>query len=423
VVIEFIFMFIHIENVNKNITFGIFLLSLVFLVGYASAADVNVTPLKKIVIQGQTFDLNISIDPRGTAIAGAQLKIGFNKSVIKINNIIEGNLFKQNGANTFFNPGTINNSQGTVVSIYDMILGPYSVSTPGAFIIINATAVGISGTSGINLSNVIASDTNGQAIDLNIINGSVNINWTTADVIVTTPTTRVIQGQTFDLNISIDPRGTAIAGAQLNIGFNNSVIKINNIKEGNLFKKNGANTFFNSGTINNSLGTAVRIYDMILGPYSVYTPGTFIIINATAVSVSDISGINLSNVIVSDPNGQAIALNVINGSVNINITTLDTPLPVMRFINGRVMDSVTKTGIPGVRVFINTSITTMTNETGFYSFAVVSGTYNITATFEPTYYVNSTTVSTALSAVVVHDIELLKKPTGTIAGVVRNAKL
>jgi hypothetical protein len=30
-------------------------------------------------------------------------------------------------------------------------------------------------------------------------------------------------------------------------------------------------------------------------------------------------------------------------------------------------------------------------------------------------------VSTALSAVVVQDIELFKKPTGTISGVVRNA--
>ena len=167
---------------NKNIKFRIFLLSLVFLVGQASAADVILTPSTKTVIQGQAFNLNISIDPRGTAIAGAQLNIGFNKSVININNITEGNLFKQNVANTFFNHGTINNSLGMVVSIYCMILGPYSVSTPGTFIIINATAVGVSGTSGINLSNVMVSDPNGHAISLNVINGSVNINTTARDI-------------------------------------------------------------------------------------------------------------------------------------------------------------------------------------------------------------------------------------------------
>lgn len=168
---------------NKNAIFRIFLLSVIFLVGQASATDVFVNPSTKTVIQGETFNLNISIDPRGTAIAGAQLNIEYNKSVIKINNIIEGNLFKQTGANTFFNNGSINNSLGTVFSIYDLILGRYSVSTPGTFIIINATAFDVSGTSGINLSNVIVSDPNGQAVALNVINGSVNINGTELDII------------------------------------------------------------------------------------------------------------------------------------------------------------------------------------------------------------------------------------------------
>jgi len=48
------------------------------------------------------------------------------------------------GAPTFFNRGTINNSFGTVGIIYDTILGPYSVSTAGTFIIINATGRGVS---------------------------------------------------------------------------------------------------------------------------------------------------------------------------------------------------------------------------------------------------------------------------------------
>jgi hypothetical protein len=166
----------------KNYKFYFFIITLSLLIGQASAAEVTVIPLNKSVSQGQTFNLNISIDPRGSAIAGAQLNIGFDKSIININSIIEGNLFKQNGANTFFNNGTTNNSLGAVISIFDVILGPYSVSTPGTFIIINATAIGVSGTSGINLSNVMVSNPNGQAIALNVINGSVNINRTALDI-------------------------------------------------------------------------------------------------------------------------------------------------------------------------------------------------------------------------------------------------
>ena len=94
--------------------------------------------------------------------------------------------------------------------------------------------------------------------------------------------------------------------------------------------------------------------------------------------------------------------------------------PPMGFINGTVMDSVDKTGIAGVLVSTNTSRSTITNATGFYSFALTSGTYDLTASFLPTYYENSTIrVTTVISGVVVQDIDFLKKPTGNISGTVK----
>ncbi|MCZ7356004.1 MAG: hypothetical protein O8C66_08475 [Candidatus Methanoperedens sp.] len=107
-----------------------------------------------------------------------------------------------------------------------------------------------------------------------------------------------------------------------------------------------------------------------------------------------------------------------NGNINATMVThtATTVLPSIRFINGTVMDSVNKTGIAGVSVSTNTSLSTTTNSTGFYSFAVAEGTYSLTATFDISYYTNSTIVSTIGSAVVVKDIELVKKPTGTITG-------
>jgi len=105
----------------------------------------------------------------------------------------------------------------------------------------------------------------------------------------------------------------------------------------------------------------------------------------------------------------------INDTMVTNTTT--TILPAIRFINGTVIDSITKTSIAGVTVSTNTTPPTTTNATGFYSFAVTSGTYNLTAKFEPTYYVNnSITVSTIGRAVVVQDIELVRKPIGNITG-------
>jgi len=89
-------------------------------------------------------------------------------------------------------------------------------------------------------------------------------------------------------------------------------------------------------------------------------------------------------------------------------------------INGTVEDHNTKTGIANVIVSTNTSISTITNASGFYSMAVTAGTYNLTAKSDPIYNKNNTlTVSTIGRNVVVQDIELLKKPTGTITGSVR----
>ncbi len=102
---------------------------------------------------------------------------------------------------------------------------------------------------------------------------------------------------------------------------------------------------------------------------------------------------------------------------NTDYLPLSNLLPSFRYINGTVVDSISKEGIAGVRVFIDSNNSTMTNGTGFYSLNVTAGTYNLTATLDPAYYTNnSVTVSTASAAVVLQDIELVKKPTGNITG-------
>jgi hypothetical protein len=119
----------------------------------------------------------------GKNIAGAQMNLAFNKSLLKVNNITEGNIFKQNGVNTFFNKGVVNNSIGTVINIFDVILGKTNVSNPGIFIVINMTAFDYSGSSGINLSNVKMCDTNGIPVELNVTNGSIIVNRTASSII------------------------------------------------------------------------------------------------------------------------------------------------------------------------------------------------------------------------------------------------
>jgi serine protease AprX len=86
-------------------------------------------------------------------------------------------------------------------------------------------------------------------------------------------------------------------------------------------------------------------------------------------------------------------------------------------INGTVIDNTSRTGIANVIVTTNTGISTVTNASGFYSLTVLAGTYDLRAIFDPIYYTNNTiTTSTIGKMFVEQDIELLKKPTGTITG-------
>jgi hypothetical protein len=173
---------------------------LILIIGQAYAAEVAVTPSTQILIPGATFIMNVSINPQGTAIAGAQLNIAFNRSLIRVNSITEGKLFTQGGATTFFNGGTINNSAGTVINIFNTLIGRYNVTSQGTFIKINATVVGTSGTSSINLTNVKISDPNGNPVALNVINGSVRLNR--APVLASIGNKTVNEGQLLTLNIS-----------------------------------------------------------------------------------------------------------------------------------------------------------------------------------------------------------------------------
>jgi hypothetical protein len=157
------------------IVIGILIFLIILNFFLPEAANVNISPSNVNINQGQDFDLNVSIDPLGIPIAGAQMDIFYNSSLVKINTISEGNLFTQNGVTSYFNSGIVNNSTGNAVNIYSFILGNNSISTSGRFIVINMTATGIAGTSKIGLSNVIISDPNGKQVPLNMYNASVTI--------------------------------------------------------------------------------------------------------------------------------------------------------------------------------------------------------------------------------------------------------
>jgi hypothetical protein len=116
---------------------------------------VQVSPSNTTVSALQTFSLSISCIP-SQPIKSFELKISFDPSLLQANSVTEGTIFS--GHTTFFNDGTIDNSAGTIINIYNLIIGPENVSNPGTLVTVSFTAKTFSGASTIDLYDVGVTD-------------------------------------------------------------------------------------------------------------------------------------------------------------------------------------------------------------------------------------------------------------------------
>jgi hypothetical protein len=145
------------------------------------ATTVSISPSTKTVSPGP-FTVNVTVEPE-VPIAGVQFDLSFDPSLVRANNVTEGNLLKQGGANTYFYSGTIDNAAGTITGVASAITTPgETVSTPAVLATIQMTAKSAAGTSTLDFSNVIVGDVNGNAVATTVNDGSVTISTAPWDV-------------------------------------------------------------------------------------------------------------------------------------------------------------------------------------------------------------------------------------------------
>jgi adhesin HecA-like repeat protein len=130
---------------------------------------VQVNPASKTVSAGQTFIITVACTP-GQSIKSYELKLSFNPTLLQANSVTEGTIFT--GYTTFFNAGTIDNTAGTIVDVYGLILGAGSVSNPGSLVSLSFTARSASGSSAISLFEVGVTNQT-TYVPITITNGTV----------------------------------------------------------------------------------------------------------------------------------------------------------------------------------------------------------------------------------------------------------
>jgi hypothetical protein len=145
----------------------------------ASAAPViSVEPSYLNVLEGDIFTVNITVDPAGVEVMGAQYELHFNNTLLNGTQQNQCSFLSQDGAGTNVFANNINNTIGIVKYGETRIGVDYGVTNPGILATVTFRALK-AGTSSFNLSTVKLSDPFAQLIPgVLVINSTVEINET-----------------------------------------------------------------------------------------------------------------------------------------------------------------------------------------------------------------------------------------------------
>jgi len=152
------------------------LLLFVFLLlpGMASADSVSLNVSSAASVpQGNNFTVDVNISGV-TDLYDFQFDLSFDPTILQVTNIAEGAFLPGSGA-TFFLPGFIDNSAGTITFNADTLEAAIpGANSAGTLIEFSFDASSV-GTSFLNLDNIILQDSQGNLISSSTTNGSVTV--------------------------------------------------------------------------------------------------------------------------------------------------------------------------------------------------------------------------------------------------------
>ena len=168
----------------------------------AETAVIDVSVSTDTVGPEESFVVSILVTPNNS-IAGAQFDLAFDSTLVTVDSVDEGNLLSQDGANTYFNSGNIDNQAGSITGVASAIITPgETASTAGTLATITMTAKTSDGTSSLTLSNVIIGSALGQSIQSTVNNGEVTIDANQAPTLNSIGDKSIDEGEQIQFTIS-----------------------------------------------------------------------------------------------------------------------------------------------------------------------------------------------------------------------------
>ncbi len=306
-----------------------------------SPAAVNIIPSTQTVLPNQIFTVNITIDPAGNPTNSVGVDISFNRTLVTVNSVTEGDFLNRGGA-TNFQPGAIDNGAGTVTNINgNIVAATGNVTTAGTFatITLRANNAAISGISPINLTRaVISSPAPVSQIPATVTNGTVTVAPPALTTITVTPATAGLTagGAQVFIATAKDQSGAPMAG--INITWTSSNTTVGNVTPLNALTDvtGNASTTFNASAAGTSLVNATN--GSVRGTASVtVTPAPPVLTTITVTPATAALIVNQAQVFTAtarDQNGAPMqGINITWTSSNLTVGNV-TPLNALTDATG-----------------------------------------------------------------------------------------
>ena len=211
---------------------------------------------------GDTFTLHLNT--KGVDdLAGWQSDIIFDPTMLKANNMKDGNFLRQGGGRTHFLKGAIDNTEGRITGVGSARISEGGADGDGTLLSITFTAKA-AGETRVALREFQAGSSTGKAMpsaspDITITVGDLpTLDVSDTPFSLSTDTTSVYLDDAFTLRLSAKDI-TDLAGWQSDIAFDPAVLEAVEVNEGDFLKAEGVSTFFVPGTIDNTTGKITNL--------------------------------------------------------------------------------------------------------------------------------------------------------------------
>ncbi|MEA1905616.1 MAG: cohesin domain-containing protein [Euryarchaeota archaeon] len=214
-----------IENCGSKLLVALIAMVCILQVVAASAAGPFVSVDSRDASPGETFTINVTVDPNGNSVYGAQYCITFDPEVLQVVSQAKGDFLSHGGVKTLDVTNKFDNTVGELEYGAVRLATKTGVNNSGVLTRITFEAVS-AGSTNLLLSNVILADPLAQAIDGVVLNNGTVNGTATPRVIVTIPDAVSMGAITVPITIEdVSNVGTC----QLTLSYDPDVVIVSNV--------------------------------------------------------------------------------------------------------------------------------------------------------------------------------------------------